>query len=158
MKTRRNIVIAAISVSLLCVGGCSTSSGSAKTTAATGSSDAMSPEKVLSHEDVAGKAPAAVYQAPIAKVREAGIRALTFVGCKMKIDEPYHLRGRRPNKVGLFVGSGGESVEIFLYPKSENETQVWVDTDLSFVGIAGQQSWNDQVVGQMNSILKQANK
>ena len=135
MKTNRIIVIAVISVSLLCAAGCSTSSGSSKTTAATGSSDAMSPEKVLSHEDVAGKAPAAVYQAPIAKVREAGIRALTFVGCKMKINEPYHLRGRRPNKMGLLVGSGGESVEIFLYPKSENETQVWVDTDMSVTGV-----------------------
>lgn len=118
----------------------------------------MSPEQVLAHEDVAGKEPAAVYQAPIAKVREAGIRALTFVGCKMKIDEPCHLRGRRPNKMGLLVGSGGESVEIFLYPKSENQTQVWVDTDLSFVGIAGQQSWDKQVVEQLNSILNTQTK
>ena len=55
--------------------------------------------------------------------------------------------------MGLFVGSGGETVKLFLYPQSPSETHVWVDTDLSFVGIAGQQGWNKQVIEELTRIL-----
>jgi hypothetical protein len=55
--------------------------------------------------------------------------------------------------MGLLVGSGGETVKIFLYPETETETRVWVDTNLSFVGIAGQQNWSKQVLQQMTEIL-----
>lgn len=114
----------------------------------------MTVEQILNHEDVKGKSPT-VFNQPLEKVREAGIRSLTFVGCEIKKQQPYYMAGRRPNKFGLFVGSGGETVEVFLYPKSENETHVWVDTDMSFVGIAGQQNWSDRVIGEMKNILSQ---
>jgi hypothetical protein len=95
------------------------------------------------------------YQHPIEEVRPAAARALTAVGCQLNAQEEFLLRGRRPNKFGLFVGSGGETVKVFLYPKSPNETDVWVDTDLSFVGIAGQQGWNKQVIEELSRILAQ---
>lgn len=106
---------------------------------------------ILEHEDVKGKESVAFKQ-PIGKVREAGLRALTFVGCEIKQNRPLYLSGRRPNKFGVFVGSGGETVEIFLAPM-EGGARVWVDTDMSFVGIAGQQGWNDQVLAEMQRIL-----
>lgn len=112
----------------------------------------MAKEQILEQKDVKGKTPT-VFAQPLDKTREAALRALTFVGCEIKKQQPYYVSGRRPNKVGLFVGSGGETVEVFLYPVSDTETQVWVDTDLSFVGMAGQQGWNQQVLDEMKNIF-----
>lgn len=118
------------------------------------SAKTMSVEEILKHEDVKGHPPK-VFAQPLDKAREAALRALTFVGCELKKKEPYYVSGRRPNKIGLFVGSGGETVEVFLYPAKENETHVWVDTDLSFVGIAGQQDWSEKAMAEISRILSQ---
>jgi len=112
----------------------------------------LSKEDILRQPDVKGKPPT-VFPKQLDEVRQAGLRALTFVGCEVKTQDPLFLSGRRPNKFGLFVGSGGETVKIFLYPESEKQTHVWVDTDLSFVGMAGQQSWDKQVLEAMSKIL-----
>ena len=134
--------------------GCASTpkAGDAANAAVTSPQAGMSKEEILKQPDVKGK-PASQFQQPLEKAREAALRALTFVGCEIKKQEPFFVSGRRPNKMGLFVGSGGETVKVFLYPKSETETEVWVDTDLSFVGMAGQQNWNKQVLGEMTSIL-----
>ena len=86
-------------------------------------------------------------------MRPAAARALSFVGCKIERQEDFYIEGKRPQKWGFLVGSGGETVKAFLYPKSTNETHVWVDTDLSFVGMAGQQGWNKQVIAELSRIL-----
>jgi hypothetical protein len=137
---------------LLFLPGCASSS---KESAGAASSNRLGDTEasVRNHEDVKGKS-ATSFAQPMARVREAGLRALTFVGCEVKERHEYYLAGRRPNKFGLFVGSGGETVEIFLLPEGES-TQVWVDTDLSFVGIAGQQGWNEQTLAEMTRILSQ---
>lgn len=114
--------------------------------------DTMTKEDVLLQPDVKGKPPV-VFQKGHEEVRQAGLRALVFVGCEIKTQSPYFLCGRRPNKMGLFVGSGGETVKIFLYPKTETETHVWVDTDTSFVGMAGQQGWDKQVIEELTKLL-----
>jgi hypothetical protein len=112
----------------------------------------MSKEEILNHEDVKGKTPT-VFQQPLDKVREATLRALSFVGCEIKKQQTYYIEGHRPEKMGLFVGSGGETVQVFLYPQADNETHVWVDTDMSFLGIAGQRDWNDKVIAELYRIL-----
>ena len=122
-----------------------------------GSDGGMTQDAIRSHEDVKGKNPVVFHQ-PLEKTREAALRALTFVGCEIKQRQNYYVSGRRPNKFGLFVGSGGETVEVCLLPKTEGETQVWVDTDLSFVGIAGQQGWDNQVIEEMTNILNKPAK
>ncbi len=111
-------------------------------------------EDILNMEDVKKKEPV-VMAHPLDQVREAAQRALTQVGCEVKKTEPYMVAGRRPNKFGLFVGSGGETVKVFLLPSGDAETKVWVDTDLSFVGIAGQQGWDNQVISAMKEILSE---
>jgi hypothetical protein len=50
------------------------------------------------------KYPTIVYQHPIEEVRRAAVRALAFVGCKIETEEDYFIRGKRPQKLGLFVG------------------------------------------------------
>jgi hypothetical protein len=117
----------------------------------------LTKEQILEQPDVKKKAPV-VFKKGVDDVRQAGVRALTFVGCEVKVQEPFFLAGRRPNKVGLFVGSGGETIKMFLYPPSETETHVWVDTDMSFVGIAGQQTWDDKVFAELKNLLEQPAK
>ena len=115
----------------------------------------MTKEQVLLHPDVKGHPPV-VFAKNQEEVRQAGLRALTFVGCKIKTQQPLYLSGDRPHKFGLIVGSGGETVNVFLYPQSDTETQVWVETHKSFVGLAGQQGWNKQVIDQMTQLLNES--
>lgn len=112
-------------------------------------------DAVLRHEDVKEKPPT-VFAKPIEDVRPAALRALNFVGCNIHQQEDFYLAGKRPQKMGFFVGSGGETVEVFLYPAATNVTHVWVDTDLSFVGMAGQQGWNKQVLEELTRLVNQA--
>ncbi len=111
-------------------------------------------EAIFKEGDVKNHPPT-VYPNPIDEVRPAAARALAFVGCKLEEQEDFFLKGKRPQKWGLLVGSGGETVKVFLYPKAVNETDVWVDTDLSFVGMAGQQGWNKQVLAELSRILSE---
>ena len=55
----------------------------------------------------------AVYQQPIDKVQKAAVDALAVTGFDIKKREPTYVEGSRPRKVGLFVGSGGETVGVW---------------------------------------------
>lgn len=150
MKTKFLTTLAFSTAAAFIFAGCG-GGGEKKPVPAQG--NGMSIEKVQNNPDVKGKTPI-VFQQPLARVNEAAARALVGVGCEVKRNEPYFASGRRPNKMGLFVGSGGETVKIFMLPQGDKVTNVWVDTDLSFVGIAGQQNWNKQVIAEMTSLLK----
>jgi hypothetical protein len=143
MKLLSSLAVAAAAAGIIFLAGCASTSKH---------ETSLTKEEILRQPDVKGKEPT-VFPKGLEEVRQAGSRALTFVGCEVKTQDPLFLSGRRPNKFGFFVGSGGETVKIFLYPQSESETHVWVDTDLSFVGMAGQQGWNKQVLGEMTKIL-----
>ncbi|MGA2279066.1 MAG: hypothetical protein ABSG80_02040 [Verrucomicrobiota bacterium] len=143
MKMKTLVSIAGLAAGLVLLAGCASTPNHATP---------LSKEQILLQPDVKDKPPV-IFQKGLEEVRLAGLRALTFVGCEVKTQEPLFLSGRRPNKVGFFVGSGGETVKIFLYPQSDSETHVWVDTDLSFIGLAGQQGWNKQVIEEMTNIL-----
>jgi hypothetical protein len=143
MKTKRLFTIIALSTGIALLSGCGTTINH---------STPLTKEQILLEPDVKGKDPV-VFQKGLEEVRQAGLRSLVAVGCEVKTEEPLFLAGFRPHKMGLFVGSGGETVKVFLYPESVDMTHVWVDTDLSFVGMAGQQSWNRQVFESMTNIL-----
>ncbi|HAB15018.1 MAG TPA: hypothetical protein PLX89_10100 [Verrucomicrobiota bacterium] len=127
-------------------------SGCSTTPDAPSAGGGLSKEAILQHEDVKGKPPTP-FAYPLDQVHAAALRSLVAVGCEVKKQEPYYVSGSRPRKFGLIIGSGGETVEVFMYPKSETETDVWVDTDTTFVGLAGQQGWNDQVLKEMTTLL-----
>jgi hypothetical protein len=44
--------------------------------------------------------------------REAAFDALTVIGCSIKKEEAAYVEGKRDRKVGVFVGSGGETVSV----------------------------------------------
>jgi hypothetical protein len=151
----KSLFTAALAVSCIWLSGCASTpseqqAGQAQSVQPT--SGGMTKEQILSHPDVKGHPPV-VFAKNLEEVRQAGLRSLTFVGCKLKTQQPLFLSGDRPHKFGLFVGSGGETVNVFLYPESDTETHVWVETHKSFVGMVGQQGWNKQVIDQMTQLL-----
>lgn len=90
---------------------------------------------------------------PAAKVHQVAVDSLVVLGFDVKVEKPDYVEGFRPHKVGLFVGSGGETVGVWLTPIGDAATRVEVDTARSFVGIAGQKVWDDDVLNEMEKAL-----
>lgn len=95
----------------------------------------------------------AIFQQPIDKVQKAAVDALAVTGFDIKKQEPTYVEGSRPRKVGLFVGSGGETVGVWLNAQAADKTEVKVKTAKSLVGIAGQKNWDDQILAEMTKTL-----
>lgn len=94
-----------------------------------------------------------VFQKPIDVVQKAAVDALTVTGFDINKSEPNYVEGFRPRKIGLLVGSGGETVGIWLEPLDASRTRVRVDTARSVVGIVGQKSWDSEIYAEMEKIL-----
>ena len=94
-----------------------------------------------------------VFAQPLEKARQGALDALVVLGFDVKKQEPTYLEGFRPRKVGLLVGSGGETVGVWLEPAGEQQTRVRVDTAKSFAGIVGQKNWDAEVLAQMEKTL-----
>jgi hypothetical protein len=90
-----------------------------------------------------------VLNKPMAAAHQAALHALSTIGAEVKKNEPTYVEGRRPNKMGLFVGSGGETVKVWLTAQEGEKTGVTVKTEKSFVGIAGQKNWDADVIAAM---------
>ena len=95
-----------------------------------------------------------VFRKPLPEVRAAAVSALVVCGFDIKEEESNYLQGSRPRKMGLFVGSGGESIGVWLEEQGASRTYVEVNTAKSFVGIVGQKNWNNAVLGEMRRILE----
>jgi hypothetical protein len=95
----------------------------------------------------------ALFAGPLEKARQGALDALVVLGFDVKKQEPTYVEGFRPRKIGLLVGSGGETVGVWLEPVGEQRTRVRVDTAKSFVGIAGQKNWDAEVLAQMEKTL-----
>lgn len=97
--------------------------------------------------------PRVVFEQPITKAQQAAVDALAVVGCVIMEKRPNYVEGRRPNYLGLFVGSGGETVKVWLEALEPQKTNVKIKTEKSFVGIAGQKDWYEQVLAEMTKAL-----
>lgn len=95
----------------------------------------------------------AVFQQPIDKVQKASADALTVTGFDVKKQEATYVEGYRPRKVGLFVGSGGETVGIWLASLAPDRTEVKVKTARTFAGGAGQKNWDNDVMAEITRSL-----
>lgn len=93
------------------------------------------------------------FEKPIAEVQKAAVDALTTVGATPSKQEPNFVEGKRKNKVGLMVGSGGEVLSVALNSVEEGKTQAKVRTTKTFVGRAGQKVWDQQVLEEMAKVL-----
>jgi hypothetical protein len=90
---------------------------------------------------------------PAAVVQKAAVNALSVTGFDIQKSDPTYVEGFRPRKVGLFVGSGGETVGVWIQPVSASKTTAKVETEKSLVGIVGQKNWDDEVIDAMRSSL-----
>jgi hypothetical protein len=86
-------------------------------------------------------------------VHKAAADALAVIGCEIKQDEPTHLEGYRKHKVGVFVGSGGETVSVSITAQAEGKTNVDIRTKRTFVGGAGQKNWDQPVLDEIRKSL-----
>jgi hypothetical protein len=94
-----------------------------------------------------------VFAKPSAVVQKAAVDSLVVAGFEIQKTEPLYVEGMRPHRVGLVVGSGGETVGVWLEPMGASRTGVRVDTARSLLGIAGQRKWNDDILAEMTKTL-----
>jgi hypothetical protein len=90
-----------------------------------------------------------IFQQPIERVQKAAVDALVVTGFDVTKQESNHVEGFRPRKVGFFVGSGGETVGIWLVPQGSKKTAVKIDTAQSFAGNLGQKNWDNEILNEM---------
>ncbi len=91
---------------------------------------------------------------PPDKVHKAALDALAAIECEINTNTaPSYVDCKRPNKVGLAVGSGGETISVYIEAKSATSSEVKVNTAKSFVGFAGQRNWDDQVISEIEKSL-----
>lgn len=102
------------------------------------------------------KQPAVVFAKPLTVVHQAAVGALVSNGFEVQKDQPTYIEGMRPHKVGLAVGSGGESAGVWLEQQGTDKTAVTVSTAKSLVGIVGQRSWDADILAQIQKTLSGA--
>ena len=96
---------------------------------------------------------AVVTATPLA-VHDAALQALAGIGCEVKKDTADIIEGKRPNKIGLAVGSGGEKLVVTIKDVGNGRTEFKVTTKKTLLGIAGQKRWNDEVAAKVAEIVK----
>src|SRR5688572_15944037 len=90
------------------------------------------------------------FDQPIEVVQKAAVDALTVVGVTIDKQEPALIAGKRKNKMGFMMGSGGEILSVALTVINENKTEAKIRTTKTFVGRAGQKVWDQTIIDEMN--------
>ena len=157
------LIIAATSLAIG-LGGCSTTPDTAGpvTTAETAQTEKTSEETVSKAEAKAEKKKDAKKEKGLTKtfnstpeqVKTATLVAMQKVGFKIKKEDGLKIEGKRSNKVGLAVGSGGEKMRAEILPMDGGQTGVFVRTKKTFVGIVGQKNWDDEVMELITESLE----
>jgi hypothetical protein len=98
---------------------------------------------------------AATFEQPMATVQTQAVSALTELGCEIIKELPNYVEGKRVRKIGVFVGSGGETLRVWL-AEAGGKTEVRVSTSKTFVGRAGQKDWDSQIVEAITKGLSPA--
>ena len=104
----------------------------------------------------ADKGVQATFDQPMNSVHKAAVDALTVIGCTIKKEEATLVEGKREHKVGVFVGSGGETVTVTLSEAAGGKVAVDIRTAKTFVGGAGQKNWDQPVLDDMTKSLATA--
>lgn len=95
-----------------------------------------------------------VVTAKLDAVHGAALQALAAIGCEIKKDAPTEIEAKRPNKMGLAVGSGGEKLFVTLKDLGDGKVEVTVRTKKTMVGLVGQKLWNDEVAKQISESVQ----
>ncbi len=95
-----------------------------------------------------------VFDQSLEKARQAVIDTLVVTGFDIKKQEDFYIEGFRPRKFGLVVGSGGETVGVWLESLDENRTKVLVKTAKSLAGIVGQKNWDENILNELRKTIQ----
>ena len=95
-----------------------------------------------------------VLEAKPEAIHAAALEALASIGCQIKKDSPLAIEAKRPNKVGLAVGSGGEKLLVTIKSVADGKTEVKVVTKKTMMGVIGQKRWNDEVAAHIRDAIK----
>jgi hypothetical protein len=127
----------------LAFGACaSTPEGGASSTS--GSAQAAAPST---------KGKVETFSASVTSTHAAAVAALKLHGFEITTTEPMLIAGKRPNKMGLLVGSGGEKIRVSLKSLNDTSTEATVETEKTFVGYAGQKNWDEPVLASIRTSL-----
>ncbi len=94
---------------------------------------------------------------PLPKVKAAATEALQALEFKVKKDTNDSLEAHKARHMGVFVGSGGEKVQLnFKETEQDGQkgTMVTGETKKNVVGIAGQKTWTGAVLAQTACVLQ----
>jgi hypothetical protein len=94
-----------------------------------------------------------IFQKPVDVVQKAAVDAIVVMGFDVKKSNPLYVEGFRPRKIGMLVGSGGETVGIWLESLESAKTIVRVCTAKSLVGVVGQKNWDAEILAEMEKNL-----
>lgn len=97
--------------------------------------------------------PSVVYNKPEVAVQKAAVDALVANGFVISKSDAEYVEGARPHKMGLVVGSGGESAGVWLASLDSDKTSVKVSTAKSFAGMAGQKNWDKEIIAEMDKSI-----
>jgi hypothetical protein len=87
-------------------------------------------------------------------VHDAALQAIAAVGGEIKKDAADAIEAKRPNKVGLAVGSGGEKLFVAIKDLGEGKIELKVTTKKTMLGIVGQKLWNEEIAKQVGEAVK----
>lgn len=100
-----------------------------------------------------GNASGIVYNKSEARVQKAAVDALLANGFVIGRSDTDYVDGSRPHKMGLMVGSGGESAAVWLSPLGPSRTAVKVSTAKSLLGILGQKNWDAEIIAEIDKSI-----
>lgn len=155
MQIHRKIVVGLFAVSLA---ACASTPTEPKASAAPVAAPAIA-AKAAPAVAVAGapkpekSAVTMTFSAPLVSTHAAAIAAAKESGFDIATDTDTYVAGPRPRKIGVFVGSGGETINITFKSLGEASTEVTVWTKRTFVGGAGQKDWDAPVLDAMKASL-----
>jgi len=90
---------------------------------------------------------------PMEAVMKAAKKAVLVYGCSnIKKEATGYLECTRPREVGVFVGSGGEKVKVWLSKKA-NGTQIRINTGKGMMGRLGKKNWSTPIFNEMMEML-----
>lgn len=98
-------------------------------------------------------APGVIFRQSAEATQKAAVNALVVTGFDIQKTEPLYVEGFRPRRIGVLVGSGGETVGVWMENVESTMTRVKVDTAKSLVGLVGQKNWDEEVLAEMEKAL-----
>jgi hypothetical protein len=87
-------------------------------------------------------------------IHRAILEALAAIGADVKKDTPDYIEGKRSNKIGMAVGSGGEKLLVSLSKAADGKTEVKIVTKKTMMGYVGQKLWNEEVAAHLRNAVK----